>query len=239
MHFDLSPRGREWLSRVESFMAERVVPSIPTWEHQARGTPALPLDTACGEHMPPLVALIDESRCIGCTLCIQACPVDAIVGAQKVMHTVIADYCTGCELCLPPCPVDCIEMRPVSGTFTGWQAWSEAQAREAQARYEWHVERTTREQVENQERLAAKARHKLAHLEDASNISDPKALERKRAVVEAEQAVDLGLVQNPRRLGRHAGFPGLRLRAPGGGEILVGLGLAHGIALSLPLPLIG
>ena len=62
------------------------------------------------------VARIDESSCIGCTLCIQACPVDAIVGASKLMHTVIASECTGCELCLPPCPVDCISMQPLADT---------------------------------------------------------------------------------------------------------------------------
>jgi electron transport complex protein RnfB len=61
---------------------------------------------------PAIVAFIDESACIGCTLCIQACPVDAILGAAKLMHTVIRDECTGCELCLPPCPVDCIHMLP-------------------------------------------------------------------------------------------------------------------------------
>jgi electron transport complex protein RnfB len=69
-----------------------------------------PLDPANGTEAPPLVAFIDESLCIGCTKCIQACPVDAIVGAGKRMHTVIASECTGCELCLPPCPVDCIEL---------------------------------------------------------------------------------------------------------------------------------
>jgi electron transport complex protein RnfB len=68
------------------------------------------LNAAHGVHKPPQVALIVEADCIGCTKCIQACPVDAIIGASKQMHTVIADLCTGCELCLPPCPVDCIEL---------------------------------------------------------------------------------------------------------------------------------
>lgn len=79
------------------------------------------------EEKPPAVAVIDESRCIGCTLCIQACPVDAILGAAKHMHTVIRDECTGCELCLPPCPVDCIEMRPLAITPDTWR-WSPPQA---------------------------------------------------------------------------------------------------------------
>jgi electron transport complex protein RnfB len=69
-----------------------------------------PLDEECGVEKPKMLAVIDEDRCIGCTLCIQACPVDAILGAAKHMHTVIASECTGCELCLPPCPVDCIDM---------------------------------------------------------------------------------------------------------------------------------
>ena len=76
------------------------------------GQPAQPLDPACGAEAPPRVALIDEDVCIGCTKCIQACPVDAIVGASKLMHTVVADLCTGCELCVAPCPVDCIAMVP-------------------------------------------------------------------------------------------------------------------------------
>ena len=75
--------------------------------------PVLPLDPAHGVEKPRVVAFIREAECIGCTKCIQACPVDAIVGASKLMHTVLADWCTGCELCLPPCPVDCIDLVPV------------------------------------------------------------------------------------------------------------------------------
>lgn len=80
--------------------------------------PELPLDPDCGTHLPPLVAVIDEQHCIGCTLCIQACPVDAIIGANKLMHTVVADLCTGCDLCVPPCPVDCISMAPAMREWT-------------------------------------------------------------------------------------------------------------------------
>jgi len=79
------------------------------------GRPMRPLDPECGTETPPRVAVIDEDVCIGCTKCIQACPVDAIVGASKLMHTVVADLCTGCELCIPPCPVDCIAMVPTRG----------------------------------------------------------------------------------------------------------------------------
>ncbi len=77
---------------------------------QVLDVPALPFDRSRGEHLPPRVALIIEEECIGCTKCIQACPVDAIIGGAKHMHTVIEPLCTGCELCLPACPVDCIEM---------------------------------------------------------------------------------------------------------------------------------
>ena len=84
-----------------------------------------PLNEECGSHNDvPSVAVIIEDTCIGCTLCIQACPVDAIVGSAKHMHTVIASECTGCELCLPPCPVDCIVMVPIESTPEDWK-WPE------------------------------------------------------------------------------------------------------------------
>lgn len=84
------------------------------------GREAIPLNPENGEEAPKTVAVIDESRCIGCTLCIQACPVDAIVGAAKQMHTVIEAECTGCDLCLPPCPVDCIDMVGIEPNISSW-----------------------------------------------------------------------------------------------------------------------
>ena len=134
------------------------------------------------------VALIDENWCIGCTLCIKACPTDAIVGSNKRMHTVLPQHCTGCDLCLPVCPVDCISMHSVSGDLTGWAAWSPAQADEARQRYGFHRSRVERERRDNDERLAAKAAHKLADLAAASRHTDPATLDAKRAVVEAALA---------------------------------------------------
>lgn len=106
------------------------------------GLPALPLDPACGLEAPRTIAVIDENWCIGCTLCIQACPTDAILGTHKHMHTVIAPHCTGCELCIPVCPVDCIVLENASGTATGWSAWSAEQAGHARARHAIHRLRT-------------------------------------------------------------------------------------------------
>lgn len=80
-----------------------------------------PLNAENGIEKPKELAVIDEATCIGCTLCIQACPVDAILGAPKLMHTIIAQECTGCELCIPPCPVDCITMVPVKVTVESWK----------------------------------------------------------------------------------------------------------------------
>ena len=102
------------------------------------GQAVQPLNRSFGVEGPLTVARIDEAWCIGCTLCIKACPTDAILGANKHMHAIISAHCTGCELCLPVCPVDCIELDVVSGEATGWQAWSTAQADHARSRYAVH-----------------------------------------------------------------------------------------------------
>lgn len=98
------------------------------------GRAPLPLDSGCGKTEAPAVARIIEAQCIGCTLCIAACPVDAIVGARQLMHTVISAECTGCALCLPPCPVDCIVLEP-----TGMPRDRERQRREAPQLRERHA----------------------------------------------------------------------------------------------------
>ena len=105
------------------------------------GRPARPLDPDCGLETPRSLAVVDEAWCIGCALCLAACPVDAIVGGNKRMHTVIDVLCTGCELCIPACPVDCIALVDASSERTGWQAWSPAQADLARQRYAARRER--------------------------------------------------------------------------------------------------
>ena len=99
------------------------------------GQTYIPLNPANGIEAARSVVWIDENWCIGCTLCIEACPVDAIIGTHKRMHTVIESACTGCELCLPVCPVDCMLLENVSGQASGWQAWSDALADKARQRY--------------------------------------------------------------------------------------------------------
>ena len=108
--------------------------------------PALPLSSAHGIAVVPAVARIEEAACIGCTLCLDACPVDAIVGARKLMHTVIAAECTGCALCLPPCPVDCIVMTPTGAPRD--RATQRLTAPQLQKRYVAHQQR-----LEQRERL--------------------------------------------------------------------------------------
>ena len=117
------------------------------------GLAAEPLNPANGIEGPRQLAVIDEDWCIGCTLCLAACPVDCIIGGPKGMHTVIDALCTGCELCIPACPVDCISLQPVTGALTGWQAWSKPQAAQAAERHAWHRRRTERNELERNERL--------------------------------------------------------------------------------------
>ena len=152
------------------------------------GRPVVPLNPAHGREGPRLLAVIDEAWCIGCTLCIEACPVDAIVGAPRRMHTVVEPDCTGCELCVPACPVDCIALEPATGTRSGWQAWSAAQADAARRAYAARSVRRQRQREENDARLAAKAAMKLADLAAHSKLDDPEALARKRALVQAALA---------------------------------------------------
>ena len=105
------------------------------------GRGPMPLDAECGLEAARALAVIDEASCIGCALCLKACPVDAIVGAAKRMHTIIDVLCTGCELCIPVCPVDCISLINASGQATGWSAWSDAQAQISRSRYAAHQRR--------------------------------------------------------------------------------------------------
>lgn len=141
------------------------------------GAEPVSLDPACGLEAPRQLAVIDEAWCIGCTLCIQACPVDCIVGGSKRMHSVIDAQCTGCELCLPVCPVDCISLFPVTGPRTGWAAWSTEQAQQARERFDWHRKRLGRDDTS---RVAAQA----APPRDRRSVIDA-ALARARALRDA------------------------------------------------------
>jgi len=143
----------------------------------------LPLNPANGAEKPLAIAVIDEALCIGCTLCIQACPVDCIVGAPTKMHTVIESQCTGCDLCLPPCPMDCIAMVPVQPPRT----WTHADADAARRRYAERNARRATEQARNERRLGEKAVAKLAEL-DARDDLTPEQAARRKSVVEAALA---------------------------------------------------
>ena len=150
------------------------------------GRPIIPINPANGVERPRPVAFIDEALCIGCTLCIQACPVDAILGAAKQMHTILPSLCTGCDLCVAPCPVDCISMVPVTEA-TGWAAWSQEAADAARARHDFRSMRLQREREENDARLAAKALEKMRAV-TAETTNTPEELaekERKRAIIAA------------------------------------------------------
>jgi electron transport complex protein RnfB len=151
------------------------------------GKPVIPLNPFNGIEKPVSRAFIDEAICIGCTLCIQACPVDAIVGAAKHMHTVLPELCTGCDLCVAPCPVDCISMIEVTPGRTGWDAWSQTQADAARERHDFRTQRLLREKQENDDRLAAKAAAKLRETEseDTSTPEQKAEQARKKAIIQA------------------------------------------------------
>lgn len=158
---------------------------------QILGRETKPLNPEHGSEGPMTMAVIDEDWCIGCTLCMEACPTDAIMGAHKRMHTVIAAHCTGCDLCLPVCPVDCIEMVSVSDGRTGWQAWSAELAQHARTRYEFRTQRLAQREQDRAKRHFDEAQEKLASLGELTRgvgPDDPGAEQeaaRKRAIIQA------------------------------------------------------
>lgn len=128
------------------------------------GQAPVPLNPAFGQEGPRSLVWIDENWCIGCTLCIEACPVDAIIGTHKRMHTVLEEFCTGCELCLPVCPVDCMHLENVSGDMSGWDAWSQPLADQAKERYE---KRNSRLSNQSASQPAVAPEHKQSRVEAA------------------------------------------------------------------------
>ena len=161
------------------------------------------LNPANGVEKPHTAALIDESRCIGCMLCIHACPVDAIVGSPKQMHTVLTGFCTGCDLCVAPCPVDCIEMVELESLAARGNRHAAALAREsveqmaalARGRYQSHQRRLARERIERQQQLEKKSQARLARLE--SLTMGRQYPDRKKTVVRA--AIDRARARLARR----------------------------------------
>jgi Na+-translocating ferredoxin:NAD+ oxidoreductase subunit B len=153
------------------------------------GQAVLPLNPAHGQAQERTMAFIDEDWCIGCTLCIKACPVDAIVGASKQMHTIDENICTGCELCIPACPVDCIEIEIATPGRTGWAAWHPSQAATALERYEMMSIRRTFHAGQKPQTLEKTLETKLQALTDhpqsVSRIVDASELEKKRRFVQA------------------------------------------------------
>lgn len=135
---------------------------------QITGRSIEPLNPNHGIEKPLRVARIIEAQCIGCTKCIQACPVDAIVGASKWMHSILTDVCTGCELCVPPCPVDCIEMPNASRA-----AWQNSDAQLARARFEARQTRLIRDKNAALEKRAHKSQSKTSTQNDEPTHAKP------------------------------------------------------------------
>ncbi|MFV0601979.1 MAG: RnfABCDGE type electron transport complex subunit B [Brachymonas sp.] len=176
------PGGKDGIARIARAMGQ---PEL------ARG---LEIDPTCGSEGPVTAAVIDENWCIGCTLCIRACPTEAIVGSRKRMHTVLPDYCTGCELCVLACPVDCIAMEPVGvgsgeAVRTGWQGWSQDQANLALQRYTQRQLRLQRSRDAQQTRGAdEEVSREGSGTADASEEAVQAVQDRKRAMIEAALA---------------------------------------------------
>ena len=147
-----------------------------------------PLNPDNGIEGPRSVAFIDENWCIGCTLCIEACPTDAILGSNKLMHTVIEPHCTGCELCIPVCPVDCIALENVTGTRTGWAAWSLEEANQALKRYIIHSSLGNKYNDYKANLNSKIAQEKLADLSKHSQLTEPAVLDKKRSIIESAMA---------------------------------------------------
>jgi Na+-translocating ferredoxin:NAD+ oxidoreductase subunit B len=152
-------------------------------------SPLVPLNPAHGRAQERTMAFIDEDWCIGCTLCIKACPVDAVIGASKQMHTIDEALCTGCELCIPACPVDCIEIEISTPGKTGWAAWSRSQADQALSRYEKRSARRSTGGAKTLKKHETVLQDKLQALTDhphtVSRVTDPAELEKKRRYVQA------------------------------------------------------
>ena len=142
------------------------------------GRPYRPLDPKCGDERPRHVAFIDVERCIGCTLCIQACPVDAILGAPKQMHTVLTELCSGCDLCVAPCPVDCIAMLRATGADA---VWNTQRANAARRRFEARKVRLARVKDEPDERFSNNPSEQPARAEPDKRAAIQAAIERARA----------------------------------------------------------
>ncbi len=159
------------------------------------GLPVVALNPEHGVESPRAVAVIDENWCIGCTLCIKACPTDAIVGANKLMHTVMESHCTGCELCVPVCPVDCIQLENATGSRTGWAAWSAEQADEARQRYAARTLRLERTAPEADEDVAT-----LCDPEPASATPQPAAAAPAADAAEARRAAIAAAMERARQL---------------------------------------
>lgn len=144
------------------------------------GVKPKPLNKTHGIPKPKATAFIDESSCIGCTFCIQACPTDAIVGAAKQMHTVITTACTGCELCIAPCPMDCIRMVSVQKEHPLDQHAKKKAANLARARYQFRLQRRAREKQEQAKKLAQKTMKKKQ-----ANVATADDVARKKAIIQA------------------------------------------------------